>query len=297
MRKSKSALGASLVVLSSLLYGSFGIWMKLMGSAFGSYEQAFIRCFVVSLGLLAYMTWRKKWERLGLRQNGKWLLLACLGSMFTAGPIYFATLKLGVGLATCLMYSGVVLGMFVFGWLFSGERYTKEKALATALAIAGLFFMFSGTFSHVGTVAFAAALGSGFGIALNVVAAQKMPYGATQSSAVGWFAGACANGLLMLVAGEQLRFVWSAAWVYLAIFSVIAVAAFWCVVRGVKLIDAGSAGILGLLEAVFGVVFGVIIFGERPTPRVLAGMAAIVCAAAIPYLHHFRLKDKPFELS
>jgi drug/metabolite transporter (DMT)-like permease len=61
-------------------------------------------------------------------------------------------------------------------------------------------------------------------------------------------------------------------------------------VRGVKLIDAGVAGILGLLEIVFGVVFGVIFFHERPTLVILTGMALIIVASGIPYFKSYKLK-------
>jgi drug/metabolite transporter (DMT)-like permease len=69
----------------------------------------------------------------------------------------------------------------------------------------------------------------------------------------------------------------------------------WTFIRGLKLIEAGAAGILGLLEVVFGVVFGVIFFHERPGVVVLIGILSIVAAAAIPYLQHYNVQKGTIE--
>ncbi len=55
-----------------------------------------------------------------------------------------------------------------------------------------------------------------------------------------------------------------------------------------KLIDAGAAGILGLLEIVLGIVFGVAFFHEKPALIVLLGAIIIICAAAIPYINDYK---------
>ena len=45
-------MGASLIVLSSLFYASYGIWTKLMGNFFGGYTASALRSVVVVLILL-----------------------------------------------------------------------------------------------------------------------------------------------------------------------------------------------------------------------------------------------------
>jgi len=72
-------------------------------------------------------------------------------------------------------------------------------------------------------------------------------------------------------------------WLYLVLFSVASIIASWSLVRGLKIIDAGTAGILGLLEIVFGVLFGVIFFQERPTLIAIIGVVIIIAATGMPY--------------
>ncbi|HSW99461.1 MAG TPA: hypothetical protein VLH38_00315 [Patescibacteria group bacterium] len=53
--------------------------------------------------------------------------------------------------------------------------------------------------------------------------------------------------------------------------------------------------ILGLLEIVFGVLFGVLFFHEKPTAVALLGMVVIIAAAAIPYLKDYNAKEGALE--
>lgn len=60
--------------------------------------------------------------------------------------------------------------------------------------------------------------------------------------------------------------------------------------KGVDFLAADNSGRgwhLGLLEIVFGIVYGAIFFRERPGLLPLLGMTAIVMAAAVPYLQHY----------
>jgi drug/metabolite transporter (DMT)-like permease len=76
-------------------------------------------------------------------------------------------------------------------------------------------------------------------------------------------------------------------WTYMVIFGAASVLASWLFVRGLKLIDAGVAGILGLMEIVFAILFGIAFFREQLNPMMTLGVAAIIVAATIPYSKEF----------
>jgi drug/metabolite transporter (DMT)-like permease len=296
-RRSSAALGASLVVMSSLLYGSYGVWTKLMGGYFGMYNQALIRCSLVVVCLLPFALWRKQLKHVHWRRDLKWLALSFMSSGLVSGPLYYATLHIGVGLTSAVLYAGLVLSMFFFGWLFSRERYTRSKFASTLLGFAGLALLFSPSVRQFGVLGVTAALLGGAASGLNQVVSQKMPYSALQSVILAWSGGILANVVMMLLFRESLPPLhWNTHWLFLLVFVVVSMGSSWSVIAGMKRIDAGAAGILGLLEIIWGVLLGVVFFGERPTGVMFAGMAAIVSAAAIPYFQHFRLKDEPFEL-
>jgi len=240
------------------------------------------------LMLLPFALWLRKLGPLHLKRNWPYLLGLIVASLFIWGPMYYAVLKAGVGISMAVSYAGIVMGMFFFGWLFLRERFTRDKFLSAVLGIIGLGLVFSPTMKHLGLLALAAALLSGLATAANMVITKQMPYNATQSTILLWLASIMANALMALVLGEAIpSFNWNMEWFYLFLFAVASVLASWTFITGVKLIEAGVAGILGLLEIVFGVLFGIALFHERPGPIVLIGVVTIIAAAAIPYIKEY----------
>lgn len=214
-----------------------------------------------------------------------------IASLFTWGPLYYAILHAGVGISLAIAYASIVLGSFFFGWLFGQERFTKDKAISAFLGIIGLALIFSPTTGHLALLALFGALVSGLSAGANTVFSKQIRYNATQSTIALWLTSVIANFLMAFILKEHHPSLGLyAPWLYLVFFAVASVVASWSLVKGVKIIDAGAAGILGLLEIVFGVLFGVVFFHERPTAIALLGMAVIVAAASIPYFKDYNAK-------
>lgn len=290
-------LGASLVILSSVFYASYGIWTKLMGNFFDGYTASALRSVLVLLILMPIAISYRKLKPFNLKQNWRYIAGMIVASLFTWGPLYQAILHAGVGISLAIAYASIVIGSFFFGWLFASERFTKDKAVSAMLGIIGLGLIFSPSMNSLGWLALVAALVSGISAAANTVFAKQVKYNAIQSTIVLWSASVIANFLMAFILGKSYpAFGLQIEWLYLVFFAIASVIASWSLIKGVKLIDAGAAGILGLLEIVFGVLFGVMFFHERPTTIVLAGMAIIIGAAAIPYFKDFNAKRGTLEL-
>jgi drug/metabolite transporter (DMT)-like permease len=290
-KASRAPIGASLIVLSSVFYATYGVWTTLMGNFFGSFTASALRCVLVLVGLLIIAMARRELQKINWRRDYKWLAMMVVSSVFVSAPLYYAVLHAGVGISLAIAYIGIVIGMFVFGWLFEKERFTKEKLVATMLGIFGLLLVFSPSIKLGGWLALVGALVAGLATAANMTTTKKVPYNGSQSAILSWSSGVIANVPMVFLFDEPLPSVgWHAQWGYLLLFAVASLVASWTFIKGLKLVEAGAAGILGLLEVVFGVLFGVIFFYERPSLAVLAGMASIVAAAAIPYLQHYNTR-------
>lgn len=200
-------------------------------------------------------------------------------------------LNAGVGISLAIAYIGIVIGMFIFGWLFENQQFTKEKLAATMLGILGLILVFSPSIKLGGWLALVSALVAGLATAANMTTTKKVPYNGSQSAILVWGSGVIANVPMVFLLSEPLPSIgWYAQWGYLLLFVAASLIASWTFIKGLKLIEAGAAGILGLLEVVFGVLFGIILFNERPSMVVLIGIASIVAAAAIPYFQHYNAR-------
>jgi drug/metabolite transporter (DMT)-like permease len=290
-RKYNAPLGASLIVLSSVFYASYGIWTKLTGDFLGGYVASGLRSGLVVLLLLPVAFMYKSFQKIDWYRNWPSLLGIGLASLVIWGPLYYAILHAGVGISLTVNYASIVIGAFVFGWLFNKERFTVDKLLATALGFAGIALVFSPGLHSTGWLPLLAASVSGFATAINMVLIKKLPYNATQSTLVLWILSITANLLMAVVLREKLPALGAhIEWLYLLIFAIASVIASWLLIRGLKFIEAGAAGILGLLEIVFGVVFGMLFFHERPGAIVLFGVIIIIAAATIPYLKDYNAK-------
>ncbi len=285
---SRAPVGASLVVFSSVFYASYGVWTTLMGNFFGSFTASALRCGLVLGGLFIIAIARRELQPINWRRDRKWLATMVVSSVFVSAPLYYAILTAGVGISLAIAYIGIVIGMFIFGRLFEGERFTKDKLVATMLGIFGLALVFSPSLKLGGWFALVAALVAGLATAANMATTKKVPYNGSQSAILVWGSGVIANVPMVFLLGEPRPAIgWHIQWVYLLLFVAASLVASWTFIQGLKLIEAGAAGILGLLEVVFGVLFGVIFFHERPSLVVLLGITSIIAAAAIPYLQHY----------
>jgi drug/metabolite transporter (DMT)-like permease len=290
-KESKAPIGASLVVLSSVFYASYGIWTKLMGDFFGGYTASALRSVLVLVILVPIGMAYRQLEPIQFRRNRRYLLGMIIASFFTWGPLYYAILHAGVGISLTITYASYVISAFFFGWLFAHERFTRDKALAAALGIVGLGLIFSPSTGTLGWIALLAALVSGLSIGGTTVLSKQISYNATQSTVALWTTSVIANLLMAFVFRETLPAIgWHAEWLYLLFFAIASVIASWMLVKGLKLIDAGAAGVLGLLEIVFGVLFGVIFFNERLGAVALVGVLVVIAAAAIPYIKDYNAK-------
>jgi drug/metabolite transporter (DMT)-like permease len=290
-KQSKAPLGASLVVLSSVFYASYGIWTKLMGEFFGGYTASALRSVLVLLILAPIALFYRALEPINFKQNGRYLVGMVLASLFTWGPLYYAILHAGVGMSLAINYASIIIGTFFFGWLLAGEKFTKDKIIATALGMVGLGFIFSPSTASLGWLALIAAVLSGISVGANSVFAKQVRYNATQSTLVLWVASVVANIPMAFLFREVRPDIgWHSQWLYLVFFAIASVVASWTLIKGLKLIEAGAAGILGLLEIVFGVLFGAVFFHERPGGLMLTGVVIIIAAAAIPYVKDYNAK-------
>jgi drug/metabolite transporter (DMT)-like permease len=265
-----------------------------MGDAFGSFIQAVLRSSLVVIFLLPIALYRKELSKIHWKRDA-WLITGQLiSSLLIAAPLYYSVLRIGVGLGIGITYAGIVLGTFLFGRLFNNERYTKDKWLSTALGILGLWLVFTPNLKAFGFLAMGAALLSGLSSGLNMVVNKKLPYSASQTTLMTWVATVVVNIPFVFLVHEHIP-IFDIHWFYLLLFAFASLAASWTLISGLKLIEAGAAGILGLLEIVFGIVYGAIFFKEQPDVVALAGMTVIVVAAAIPYIQHYNNQKGTIE--
>jgi drug/metabolite transporter (DMT)-like permease len=106
-----------------------------------------------------------------------------------------------------------------------------------------------------------------------------------QVSTYVWFGILVTHLPMSLFANEaQIPFAFTSTWFAMFAFAAVGLISFWLVVEGYKYVDASIGGLIGLLEIISGVVFGIIIFSESVTVAKVLGGGAILLAAMLPDL-------------
>ena len=264
-----------------------------MGDFFGGYTASALRSVLVLIVLIPIAFWYRKFEPIHWKRNWHYLTGLTFVSFFIWGLLYYAILHAGIGISLGINYLMIVIGSFIVGSLWANERFTKDKAISALIGIVGLALVFGSSVGNLGWKPLIAVVISGLASAIYNLIAKKMSYNTTQSTVWIWVTSAVANAIMALILSEAYPSVGGhAEWLYLVAFALVSVIASWTFVKGVQIVELGIAGILGLLEIVFGVLFGVLFFQEQLGIIVLIGMVIIIMAASIPYLQELYNKQK-----
>ena len=265
------------------------------GGAFGEFSQAWTRgliLFAVIMLLNTKMRFLKKIEK----KDWKWFLIIATAGGLNQAPYFLGFEHLTIGTATMLFYAALVVGGYILGKIFFKEKMTSVKILSLVIAILGMLLIYG--FSLTSSQFFPASMTILAGLmgASAIILSKKLigNYHELQIM-VGYFA-------------LQVIFNWPLAWIMNDPIPVIAINPAWlgqlgyatamilanmAVITGFKYLEASIGSLIGLAEILFGVAFGMILFGESLGMGVIAGGICIVVAAALPSLielDKFRLR-------
>lgn len=291
--KKKVGLGTVLIVLSALGFGSYGIWAKLIGNSLDVFFQGWTRGLILSSILIPILLYKKELIPIE-RKDWKWLVVFLVFTSATQAPIFYAFNHMDIGTASLLFFVTMLITMYIIGFIFLKEKLTKVKILSFALALIGLFTIFSFSIEKFTLLAASMAVLNGIASGGEVAFSKKLSgdYSPLYISLMSWLIVIPTNGFLSLVLGEkQILPSFSLVWLWQICFVFVSFFSFWFVIYGLKYIEASIGGLLGILEVVFTILFGIIFFKETLTTRVILGAVLVLGAASIPHLDKI-LKEK-----
>ncbi len=210
-----------------------------------------------------------------------------VSTSLTQAPIYYAFNHMDIGTATLLFFVGMIIMMYSFGFIFLGERVTRIKLFAFLLACLGLYITFSFSLTAFTLLAASMALLNGLASGLELSSSKKLTgsYSPLYITWLSWIIIAITNAVASVALGEMQHWpVLNITWLYLVIYAVVSLLGFWLAIEGYKYIEASVGGLLSLLEVVFAVIFGILIFKEALTIQIAVGGSLIMLAAALPHI-------------
>ncbi|HEY4496851.1 MAG TPA: DMT family transporter [Candidatus Paceibacterota bacterium] len=282
--------GVLMILLSTIAFGSYGTWSRLIGDSFGVFYQGWTRALIITLILLPILIYRKEIISIQKKDLG-WLAIFLLFTTGTQAPLFYAFNHMDISSATLLFFVTMLITMYGVGFIFLSEKVSVIKIISLILAAVGLYVVFS--FSVVQFSLLAALMAALNGVASGgeVAFSKKISssYSPLYLTWLSWLVIIPTNGVLSLMIGEKqhipsldIAWLWQAAYVIASIF------AFYLIIAGLKHLEASIGGLLGLLEVLWGITFGIIIFNEILTIKIILGGFLIISAAALPHLYELR---------
>lgn len=282
----KNVRGLLFVLLSSVFFGSYGVWSRLIGEDFGVFFQGYTRAIIVILILIPIGLFSGSFKKVK-KQDRIWFGVMVLFGMFTQAPIFYAYNHMDIGTAILLFYASMLVTMYIVGFTFLREKLNWVKAISLVLAIIGLLFTFNISLHRFAVLAALMAIANGIASGGEVAFTKKVSdgYSTIQISVYVWLGIVVSNVIVSLLIGEaQVSPALTAPWIYQIGYAISGLLAFYFIIEGLRLIESSIGGLAGLTEIIFGIAFGYFIFHELFTPTTLIGMILILAAAAAPHM-------------
>jgi S-adenosylmethionine uptake transporter len=272
----------AVAVLAEGLLTLMDALIKLLSARYPTLQIAFLRYGFGLAGAAAYAAWRRPGmpTREAAYYNGLRAVLITL----VATTFFYALGKLPLADAIALSFISPALTA-LFGVLLLGERLDWRIALALAGGLAGMLLIVGGglgsaepTFDVL--VGAAAVVLSAIGYALNII---MLRHRATRDplSQIVLFQNL---GPALLLALPALT-VWTAPaggdYALFALLGALGVGAHTMLAHAFARIEAARLAPVGYITLVWGVLFGLLLFGETPGLATLAGAGLIVAATLV----------------
>ena len=277
-------LGLGQMTTAAAFYGSMGMWSVMMSDAFGAWSSGWVRATIVFvvMGVIGICT--KQFRRI---EKGDLLWFGLLAiSGLVAIPYFFGFLLLGAGMGTVIFDIAMAIGGFLFARFLLKEKITLIKIISLTIALIGVVIVYGVSFGSdtlLGGLMMLLA-GAVFQPLILVSNKKLLKYSKIQQ--------VIANFVGIFVVCLPLSFVFHDTlpafsdtnllpWIAVTAFAGVNIGAMYFRICSLKHLNISVVVLVGLLEIVFGVLFGVLFLGESFTARIGVGIAVIIIGLAL----------------
>lgn len=289
----KKMVGTSYILISALFYGSYGIWSRLMVGAFGEFSQAWTRGLLL-LVVVLLLNWKLKFIKKIEKKDWKWFLAIAIAGGINQAPYFLGFEHLSIGTATLLFYASLVVGGYILGKIFFKESMTVIKIVSLLIAILGMVLIYGFTLTPSQMFPASMTVLAGLLGASTVILSKKLigNYHELQIMLGYFICQVLFNYPMALILGDALPVLQiSTPWLGQLGYAIAMMLANMAAITGFEYLDPSIGSLIGLAEILFGVMFGVLIFGEVLGAGVITGGICIILAAALPSLAEMKLKQ------
>lgn len=274
-------------VLGAVAAASYGLnplfALPLYGAGLGVDSVLFYRYVLAVVMLGALMLFRRQSFALTRRDIAP---LAVMGLLFSCSSLFLfeSYNHMDAGIASTILFLYPVLVAVIMAVGF-GERVTAATVLSIALALSGIALLYEGGGQTLSLYGVGLVFLSSLCYAVYIVGVNRSSLKTLPTEKLTFYALLFGLGVYVvrLHMGADLQVIptpmlWVNA-LSLALFPTIV--SLVTMAGAIRRIGSTPTAILGALEPVTALFFGVAVFGERLTPRIVAGVVLILAAVTL----------------
>jgi drug/metabolite transporter (DMT)-like permease len=254
-----------------------------MANYFGEFSQAWTRALALLVGTLILNFFFRFFKPINKKD---WIWFGIIGLMgLNQAPYFYGFKHLSVGTATLMFYAALLIGGYVIGRFSFGEKITKIKWISLVLAILGMVAIYQLTLNSSQLLAVALTVLAGLMGAGGVCFTKKLSgnYPEIQIMTSYFISITVVNFIMSVIFKDSLpAFGFNVPWLAQLGYLVAFLVANLAVIEGYKHLEPSIGSLIGLVEIIFGVVFGAVFFGEIVGWGVVIGSILILISAVLP---------------
>lgn len=276
-----------LIIAAGSCWGAIGIFVRELNS-FGVESMQIVEVrAIIALAAIGVSLFLYDKDLFKIKLKHMWCFVGngFIGIVFF-NFCYFLTIKAAsLSVAAVLLYTAPIFVMIFSAILFK-EQITRIKVIALTLAFIGCTLV-SGIFDGsavLNTKGFVIGICAGLGYALYTVFNRyALNYGYSSLTVQFYtFFFAVVTGAIFTDFGQVGDAIategFSAILVMIGIGLICTAVPNVLYTSGLKYIDNGKTSVMASIEPVMAIVFGIVLFGEIPTPLAAVGMVLSLCA-------------------
>ena len=282
----KKLIGSLFLTLSALIYGSFGLISRFIGS-FEPFTQSWIKSTFILIILVSIMVVGKIRFKKIERKDVKWFALWILPASFQPVLSFLAFNHLPVGMTYFFSYSTMVLGGIISGKIFFSEKMDSSKIVSIFLLLFGMLLIYGTDLNLVKNIYVIFILLAGMILGFWNTLTKKVSgnYSEYQMLIMDGSTALVLCLFASIIFGEKTMSVGNITpWIWIFVYALLAVLASVFLIKGFRNVEAQAGSLILPMEIVFGTLFGYLFLGEIMNTKVYIGGLLILIAAILPVI-------------
>ncbi|GJL83029.1 MAG: hypothetical protein DHS20C01_26630 [marine bacterium B5-7] len=272
----RTVKGLGWIMLSGIVFVTFLVIVRLVGTGLHSAQTAFIR-YLISVLLLSPFVYRRGLVVFYTNRLKRHILRAVLHSVGVMLWFYAIT-TMPIAEATALSYATPIF-VIIGASLFLGEHLGVATKLAVVTAFIGVLIMLRPGHELIGSGAIALLVAAPLFAASKLLVKTLVREDSTLTVVV--YLSLVATITMLIPALLVWRTPTIQDLLLLTVAAVLATMSHYCLANGLKLVDVSVAQPAEFLRLVWSALFGLVLFNEVPDIYIFAGAALVVASVSI----------------